>query len=114
MVLWTHSLSTWSGTNVCSDSTIGRVVNLFGQAIWGTNGDYLKRDLGQVCDGSQHGEHHQHVMGSNSFGLRSVQKATWPKEMCKKILKSILKEYDARTCAVAFPAETEVEIAEER
>ena len=65
------------------------------RTLWGTNGEHLKHDLGQLCDGTRHGTYHQQVMGSNSFGLRSVQKAIWPEGMCKKILKSILKEYDA-------------------
>ena len=77
-----------------------------GRTKWGTNSPKLKRALGILCDGLHM---HQQIMGSNSYGLRSQQKAEWPVTMCRIILGAIVKELKDRTSFYAFPAEVAVE-----
>ena len=66
--------------------------------------------MGQICSGDHE---HQQVWGSNKFGPRSIQKATWPEPMCAEILRAIVDEQSHRSCMVAFPAEMENVTAEE-
>eukprot|EP00972_Heterocapsa_arctica_P090349 13327503-Heterocapsa_arctica.AAC.1 len=61
----------------------------------------VKQELRLLCDNEHE---HQTVMGSNAYGPRSIQKATWPEVMCKQIIKAILMER-AWTSAYALPAE---------
>ena len=80
-----------------------------GRTKWGTNGEILRSRISIRCGSNEH----QQIMGSNQFGLRSIQKATWPEEMCAVILEAIVEELDHRTCCIAFPAEIAQEEAEE-
>ena len=83
---------------------------LRGRTKWGTNSSRLKHILSTMCDG---GHSHQQIMGSNRFGARSAQKAEWPLEMCRHILKGIVAELQDRIAMRAFPAEMSREAAEE-
>ena len=80
-----------------------------GRTRWGTNGNLIRHAIAVKCGGGEH----QQVIGSNKFGMRSIQKATWPNEMCAKILKAIIEELEHRSCYLAFPAEIVQEEAEE-
>ena len=82
-----------------------------GRTLWGTNAEFIKEEVGALCSGDHA---HQQIMGSNAFGLRSVQRATWNEEMCAKILRGIVKESRSRCSATAFPAAIQEEINEER
>ena len=70
----------------------------------------MKITVSALC-GGQH--EHQQVTGANKFGARSIQKAEWPKKMCRMFLRVIDAELYDRTCARSFPAETSREVAEE-
>ena len=81
-----------------------------GRTKWGTNAFHLKQMLSAVCEG---GHEHQQIMGSNCFGPRSQQKAEWPLEMCRHILRAIIKELKLRTVQRLFAVESAREEAEE-
>ena len=81
-----------------------------GRTQYGTNGNLLRYAVSQTCGATEH----QQVIGSNKYGPRSIQKATWPKEMCKNVLRGITDELEHRSCYIAFPAETSMEEAEEQ
>ena len=81
-----------------------------GRTKWGTNAFHLKQMLSAVCEG---GHEHQQIMGSNCFGPRSQQKAEWPLEMCRHILRAIIKELKLRTVQRLFAVESAREEAED-
>ena len=82
-----------------------------GRTKWGTNSDRLKHILSTMCDG---GHSHQQIMGGNKFGARSAQKAEWPLEMCRHILRGIVEELRDRIALRVHPAEMVRESAEGR
>ena len=73
-----------------------------GRTKWGTDSDRPTTILSTLCDG---GHSHQQAMGPNKFGLRSAQKAEWPAEMCRHILRGIVQELKDRIAYRAFPAQ---------
>ena len=77
----------------------------------GTNCTTIKEALARLCSAPE--EEHQPIQGSNEYGKRSVQKASWTQETCDRILLAPEKEAYHRTSLVAFPAEMAIERATE-
>ena len=81
-----------------------------GPKKWGANSARLEQTYSETCSKDHP---HQQVMGSNSYGTRSIQKAVWPEDMCAKILRAIARELGDRVSMSACPAAVAAEEAEE-
>ena len=82
-----------------------------GATAWGTNSTTIKEVLAHLCSAPE--EEHQPIQGSNAYGKRSVQKASWTQETCDRILLALEKEAAHRSCLVAFAGEMAVERADD-
>ena len=58
---------------------------------WGTNSARIRAAISIECDNSHS---HQRTKGSNSKGIRLVQKAEWQRDACKRIRSASIKEPD--------------------
>ena len=86
-------------------------VPMQGATAWGTNSTTIKEVLAHLCSAPE--EEHQPIQGSNQYGKRSAQKASWAQETCDRILLALEKEAAHRSCLVAFAGEMAVERADD-
>ena len=82
-----------------------------GATAWGTKITTIKEVLAHLCSAPE--EEHQPIQGSNQYGKRSTQKASWTQETCDRILLALEKEAGHRSCLVAFAGEMAVERADD-
>ena len=57
---------------------------------WLGNSEVILNEVGRRCS-CPHGSH-QHIVGSNQFGQRSKQAASYPTALCRAICRGVLKE----------------------
>ena len=69
----------------------------------------IKEVLAQLCRSPE--EERQPIQGSNKYGKRSEQKASWTQETRDRILLALEKEAAHRTSLVAFAGEIAIERA---
>ena len=89
-----------------------------GATAWGTDSTTIKEVLAHLCSAPD--EEYQPIQGSNQYGKRSVQKASWTQETCDRISFALEKDEFAlekeaahRSCLVAFAGEMAVERADD-
>ena len=75
-------------------------VPMRGGTAWGTYITTIKEALAHLCSAPE--EEHQPIQGSNVYGKRSIQKASWTQETCDRILLALEREAAHRSCLVAF------------
>ena len=76
---------------------------------WATASRPLKDTLSRLCD-KEHS--HQTLLGSNSKGRRTAQKATYPEELAMAIVVGIDQHLKEENLWHAFPAQLREEISD--